>query len=273
MSGRQMSAEMAEQPERLRDLIARTDGVHAAVQEVTPAPLHGVTLVARGSSDHAAVHGRYLLEQATCKPVSLAAPSLHTLYGVQGDYQGQLAIAISQSGRTPEIVTTLRRLCAAGARGLSVTNDGTSELARAGRPVLELGVGEKRARFSVRRGTRDGTEDQGDVLDPRRWSLLGRSPPRANRGGDARFSGDRDQRAGTHGRGVLDLVAELRRRAGRPLLILPDDEADIPLPQGMPETLAPIVAVVRGQQVARALALALELDPDHPPGLSKVTVT
>ena len=72
---------------------------------------------------------------------------------------------------------------------------------------------------------------------------------------------------------VLSLVADLRSRGARTLLISPDEQADITLPGGMPETLAPIVAVVRGQQVARALALALELDPDSPPGLSKVTIT
>ena len=72
-------------------------------------PFNGITIVARGSSDHAAIFGRYLLEAATGRPVSLAAPSLHTLYGVDVDYSGQLVIAVSQSGATPEIVRTLRR--------------------------------------------------------------------------------------------------------------------------------------------------------------------
>ena len=131
MNGRQMSAEMAEQPERLRGLIDRTDEIIAIARAVVPRPLRGVTLVARGSSDHAAVYGRYLLELATGKPISLAAPSLHTLYHVTGDYDGQLANAISQSGRTPEIVTTLRRLCEAGARGLASGR----MFSRDGRPI------------------------------------------------------------------------------------------------------------------------------------------
>jgi glucosamine--fructose-6-phosphate aminotransferase (isomerizing) len=50
-------------------------------------------------------------------------------------------------------------------------------------------------------------------------------------------------------------------------------QADLPLPPQIPEALAPIVAVVRGQQLAYALALRLGLDPDSPAGLTKVTAT
>ena len=64
----------------------------------------GVVIVARGSSDHAAVYGRYLLELATRRPVALAAPSLYTRYGAQTDAAGWLVVGVSQSGKTPEIV-------------------------------------------------------------------------------------------------------------------------------------------------------------------------
>jgi glutamine---fructose-6-phosphate transaminase (isomerizing) len=49
--------------------------------------------------------------------------------------------------------------------------------------------------------------------------------------------------------------------------------ADLPLPEGVPEPLAAIPAVVRGQQVALTLADLRGLDPDAPAGLSKVTAT
>ena len=75
MTGELMAREMAEQPARLRELIARFDEVVERVRAVAPAPLHGITVVARGSSDHAAIFGRYLLETATGRPVSLAAPA------------------------------------------------------------------------------------------------------------------------------------------------------------------------------------------------------
>jgi glucosamine--fructose-6-phosphate aminotransferase (isomerizing) len=77
--------------------------------------------------------------------VSLAAPSLHTLYGIDVDYRGQLVIAVSQSGATPEIVHTLEALQAAGGRGLAITNEPGSPLARAAGEVLALGMGDERA--------------------------------------------------------------------------------------------------------------------------------
>src|SRR6516164_5245222 len=145
MNGTQMAAEMAEQPTRLRELIGRSDAIARGVRATAPAPLNGITIVARGSSDHAAVYGRYLLEAATGKPVSLAAPSLHTLYGIDADYRGQLVIAVSQSGATPEIVRTLEALQSAGGRGLAIVNDPESALAIAAGETVELDMGEERA--------------------------------------------------------------------------------------------------------------------------------
>ena len=58
------------------------------------------------------------------------------------------------------------------------------------------------------------------------------------------------------------------------MLLVGDGEgADVPMPALMPDALAPIVAVVRGQQLARELALRLGYDPDSPEGLTKVTAT
>jgi Sugar (and other) transporter/SIS domain len=69
------------------------------------------------------------------------------------------------------------------------------------------------------------------------------------------------------------LIGELRKRGSKVLVVGGQDDADLPLPRGMPEALAPIVAVVRAQQLARTLALQLGYDPDSPEGLSKVTIT
>jgi glutamine---fructose-6-phosphate transaminase (isomerizing) len=117
----------------------------AAVRATLPATLRGIVLVARGSSDHAAVYGRYVLEAACGLPVARAAPSLHTLYGAPAHYDGYLAVATSQSGRTPEIVTVLERMQQHGAAGVAVTNDAASPLALAADAVVELDAGEERA--------------------------------------------------------------------------------------------------------------------------------
>ncbi|HZJ51067.1 MAG TPA: SIS domain-containing protein, partial [Actinomycetota bacterium] len=105
----------------------------------------GIVLVARGSSDHAAIFGRYILELATGLPVALAAPSLHTLYDSKPRCEGFLAVGVSQSGRTPEIVTVLERLVAGGAHAVAVTNEPSSPLGRSASVVVELGAGDERA--------------------------------------------------------------------------------------------------------------------------------
>src|SRR5690348_17598381 len=87
-----MRSEMSEQPEVLTRFLARFDEHVAHVRELLPPRLAGVTFVARGSSDHAAVYGRYLAELASGRPAALAAPSLQTLYGADVDYDGWLVV-------------------------------------------------------------------------------------------------------------------------------------------------------------------------------------
>lgn len=141
--GTKMAAEMAQQPRVLSEFNARRAGVVANVRAALPDPLVGVVLVARGSSDNAAVVGRYALEAACGRPVALAAPSLHTLYNVDVDYSGYLVVAVSQSGATPEIVTVTRRLRGAGASTIAVTNVADSPLAHAARATVHLGAGDE----------------------------------------------------------------------------------------------------------------------------------
>ncbi|WP_148261203.1 SIS domain-containing protein [Conexibacter woesei] len=351
-AGARMTAEMAEQPAVLERLIARADAVGDAARTVAPRPFAGTTIVARGSSDHASVVGRYLLELATGRPVSLAAPSLHLLYGARVDYTGQLAIAVSQSGRTPEIVTTLRRLREAGACGLAITNDADSELAAAADALFALEAGEELAVPATKTVTAQllafallarglagagaagggaagaiGSLPFSDadlaalpgavaavLADPEparraaaalsdatrlvvtaRGLLYGAALEAALKlqetsavAADAFSSADlRHGPIAIVGEGfpvlalsapgpaqedVAELVTTLRERGARVLTIACDDDADLALPP-VAEALAPIVAVVRAQQLARELALVRGRDPDAPAGLRKVTAT
>jgi glucosamine--fructose-6-phosphate aminotransferase (isomerizing) len=142
MSGHLMERDMAEQPTVLAALAGRRDEI---IESLAGSPPAGIVIVARGSSDHAGIFGRYLLEAATGLPVALAAPSLQTLYGVQPRVEGWLAVGVSQSGRTPEIATVLERFRQAGARAVAVTNDPDSPLARGAAVHISLGGGEERA--------------------------------------------------------------------------------------------------------------------------------
>lgn len=143
--GTLMAAEMDEQPRVLASLATRRAEIADLVRGVLPADLAGILLVARGSSDNAAVFGRYAFELSSRRPVALAAPSLATLYGARTDLRRWLVVAVSQSGRTPEIVTVAESARASGGRVVAMTNDGASALARAADATVELGAGEEKA--------------------------------------------------------------------------------------------------------------------------------
>src|SRR5271157_1041310 len=89
-----------------------------------------VVLVARGTSDNAALFGRYLLEITTGIPVSLAAPSIATLYQARMDFSDSLVVAISQSGESTDTNLVLERARGEGAVTLGITNEKSSTLAR-----------------------------------------------------------------------------------------------------------------------------------------------
>lgn len=140
-----MAAEMAEQPSRLADLIGRRRQLEGLLSPLFSPGLAGTVIVARGSSDHAATVGRYLLEMATGRPVASASPSVHTLYRAEVDYSGYVVVAVSQSGQTPEIATVLESAGRAGAATVALTNDADSPLASAADVVISLECGEERA--------------------------------------------------------------------------------------------------------------------------------
>jgi glucosamine--fructose-6-phosphate aminotransferase (isomerizing) len=144
-AGAFMSAEMAEQPRVLRALADRHEEIVAAVRAALPPEVAGVHLAARGSSDQAAAYGRYLAELASGRPAGLVAPSLHTRYGARVDYRGHVVIALSQSGKTPEIVTVCQRLRDAGAVTVAIVNDAATPLGDAADVTVAIDAGAERA--------------------------------------------------------------------------------------------------------------------------------
>ncbi|MGA2184948.1 MAG: SIS domain-containing protein [Bryobacteraceae bacterium] len=89
-----------------------------------------VVLAARGTSDNAAQFGRYLIEIATGIPVSLAAPSVCTLYGASLSLGNAMVVGISQSGESTDTNLVLERAREAGAFTIGITNEAASALAR-----------------------------------------------------------------------------------------------------------------------------------------------
>src|SRR5690242_3938333 len=89
-----------------------------------------IVLCARGTSDNAAQFGRYLLEITTGIPVTLAAPSIFTLYKAPFQFDGVMVIAISQSGESTDTNLVLERAREQRALTIGVTNEESSTLAR-----------------------------------------------------------------------------------------------------------------------------------------------
>ena len=126
-----MLDEIREQPAALaRTLAGELRGVERFKKIIGRGRPRLVTLVARGTSDNAALFGRYLVEITTGIPVSLAAPSVETLYGARLDYRGALVVALSQSGESTDTNLFLEKARQQGALTLGITNERSSTLAR-----------------------------------------------------------------------------------------------------------------------------------------------
>lgn len=108
-------------------------------------PPRFILLVARGTSDNAAQFGRYLLEISTGTPVSLAAPSVYTLYQAQIDLKNAVVVVISQSGESTDTNVVLERANAAGAFTIGITNESQSSLARMAQHTFLVRAGKERS--------------------------------------------------------------------------------------------------------------------------------
>ncbi|WP_027881311.1 SIS domain-containing protein [Meiothermus rufus] len=104
-----------------------------------------VLTVARGSSDHAALYGKYLFETLLGRVCSPATPSVHTVYGQRLALNRALLIAISQSGQSPDLIEVTRQARREGALTLALVNQSESPLAQAAEVVLPLLAGPEEA--------------------------------------------------------------------------------------------------------------------------------
>jgi glutamine---fructose-6-phosphate transaminase (isomerizing) len=141
-----MLEEIAQQPEAL----ARTVREERAKVEALGRFLRGrgvrlIVLVARGSSDNAALFGRYLLEIVTGIPVALAAPSVHTLYGARLRLDGALVVGVSQSGEGEDINLVLESAREAGAHTVGITNEADSAMTKVVDETLLMHGGRERS--------------------------------------------------------------------------------------------------------------------------------
>jgi glucosamine--fructose-6-phosphate aminotransferase (isomerizing) len=340
--------EIHQQPEVVRQFLADQSAVvNKIAAQIAERNITHVMIAARGTSDNAARYAQYLFGANNHLPVALATPSLYTLYEAPPVVQDALVIGISQSGRSPDIVSVIETSRQQGQATLAITNDVESPLAQAAEWVIDLQAGEEKAVAATKTYTTSlaalallSTALSGDRV---RLNDLGKVPlwmqntlslTAENLSRIERYT--YITRSAVVGRGynystafeaalkikeltrivtepyssadflhgpisVLEagfrfpllviapsgktqadlgsFIATVKGRGASTVVISDHAEilglADIPLrlPEGIPEWLSPMVAIIPGQMMALQLTLAKGLDPDQPVGLKKVTET
>jgi glucosamine--fructose-6-phosphate aminotransferase (isomerizing) len=123
---------------QLKHDAAAIAAIGAQLRRLAP---RAVITCARGSSDHAATYAKYLIETRAGVLTASAAPSVSSVYGVSQDLRGCLFIALSQSGRSPDLLAAVAAAKAAGATILALCNSPEAPLIAAADLVIELRAG------------------------------------------------------------------------------------------------------------------------------------
>jgi glucosamine--fructose-6-phosphate aminotransferase (isomerizing) len=345
-SGSLFRSEIAEQPAALRRLAASSDAFAGVVDNAQAAGATLVRLVGHGSSDNAASFGVYafgLLPQWTAFRDSI---SLTVNLGSRRDMHGSLVVALSQSGRTPDVVEYVERAREQGAFTVGITNHLDSQLAGVAHEVLDLAAGTEQAVAATKtyvnqvaslallaahaagEGPRytEGLLEVADLLDDYipeleavmpaiaipfafvgRMFVIGRGPEFATAreialklletcyvaaepltatdlahgpiaAVDPLFPVWAIASDGEMLAAVTEAAARIRAAgativaSGTAAEAIDDARYVLRVPRPSLPLLAPLLSVVPGQVFAGTLARAKGHDPDHPRGLSKVTL-
>jgi glucosamine--fructose-6-phosphate aminotransferase (isomerizing) len=138
--------EIYEQPDVVGRLLAEEqETARALARQIAARGVHHVVIAARGTSDNAGRYAQYLLGAMNAMPVGLATPSLYSIYNRPPRLDHALVIGISQSGKSPDIVSVLAEARRQGALTAVLTNNTASELAAQGDVVFDLHAGSERA--------------------------------------------------------------------------------------------------------------------------------
>ena len=141
-----MATELAEAPDVVRRmLVANRKACEKLGQQLRERPPRLVVTCGRGSSGHVTTFAKYLIETHTGVPVSAAAPSVSSVYQRRLHLEGQVVLMVSQSGRSPDLLSFASNAKAAGATVITAVNDTNSPLASLGHVCLPLGAGLERS--------------------------------------------------------------------------------------------------------------------------------
>jgi glutamine---fructose-6-phosphate transaminase (isomerizing) len=126
-----MLSEIYEQPKIIQNIIENShDIIHEVVSKIKEKTVTNVVIAARGTSDHAGIYGKYIIEHSIGIPVSLSAPSILTMYSKSINYKSSVVIGISQSGQAQDVLEVLSHAKSQGAITIGITNFNDSPIAQ-----------------------------------------------------------------------------------------------------------------------------------------------
>lgn len=140
-----MEREIEAQPHVLEGILRREERIAEVAQALRERAPVAMVLVARGTSDHAAIYGRYLFEYLLGIPCALGAPSVVSLYRRRLKLERIAVVALSQSGQAEDVGLYLEEARRGGALTIAITNDPASPLARLAHFHLAQGAGKERS--------------------------------------------------------------------------------------------------------------------------------
>ena len=140
-----MAAEAAESGRAVARFLADEPAITGIAARLRTAAPRLVVVCGRGSSGHAGTYLRYLIARRLGLLTAAAMPAIASVYGRAQDMRGALFIAISQSGRSPDLLCQTAAAREGGALTLALVNDPTSPLAAAADLVLDIAAGPERS--------------------------------------------------------------------------------------------------------------------------------
>jgi len=141
-----MHAEIFEQPDRLEQLLtSQAKNAEEIAEVIKGRDIKYAFIAAWGTSDNAARYANYLWGAMNGIPVALATPSLFSYYQQPPKLENALVVGISQSGRSPDVVSVLQEGRDQGNLTLAITNAPDSSLAQVSDLIFDIGAGEELA--------------------------------------------------------------------------------------------------------------------------------
>ena len=173
--------EIHEQPQVLRTLLElEADNVRSLAQTIQSRGIKHVVVAARGTSDNAGRYAQYLLGAKNRILVTLATPSLYTIYGQPPRFGDALVLGISQSGKSPDVVSVLAEARRQGNPTAAITNAPTSDMAELADIVLDVRAGSEVAVAATKSYTAElmvvAMLSVALSGEPDLWSALGEVP-------------------------------------------------------------------------------------------------